>query len=229
MSTRPFIFTLLFCLASLIIHGQTKYFEFSNPGSIALNDEKLDMLTSGYWRVFREETEIRGTSKVTPLNISMCYYPDGTFFYNGSTGTWKVREGRYIDHQLDKEVIDQLNFGGIFAVSELSDSTLTITKLLTTSHDMKRTQYLKASTVLTRNRQSKSGNPYSYPGTLSEATIDSLCNMDSVQLFNAGFTILPNNMIYIMATDTMHILRLNVTNNRHQSFPMNSMRGQSDK
>ena len=126
----------------------------------------------------------------------------------------------YIEHKLDKEAKDDLNFGGIFSVTELNNSTLTLTKLLTSSHDMKRTLYLKSSTILTKTKQPNSGAPYFYEGTLNESTIDSLSMMDSDELFNAGFTILPDNMIHIIASDTLYVIRLKATSNRYERIPL---------
>lgn len=199
-----FIAYLVVCSAS----AQTKSFELDNPNSILLNQEILDLLTSGYWRVFQDDVENRGKTISTMKNISMCYYPDGRFFYNGSTGTWEILENRYIEHKLDKEAKGGLNFGGIFSVTELNNSTLTLTKLLTSSHDMKRTLYLKSSTILTKTEQPNSGGPYSYEDTLDKSTIDSLSRMDSDELFNAGFTILGSNMIHIITPDSLYVIRL---------------------
>lgn len=150
----------------------------------------------------------------------MCYYPDGTFFYNGSTGTWEILKDKYIVHELDKEAKDDLNFGGIFSVIELSNSSLTLTKLLTSSHDMRRTLFLKSSSVLTRNGQPNSGGPYRYEGYPDDATLDSISNMDSDALFDAGFTILQNNMIHIMTPDTLYVIRLDAKNERYVRIPL---------
>ena len=175
---------------------------------------------SGYWRVFREDWDNKGTVRSFAKNISMCYYADGTFFYNGSTGTWEVLDDGSIDHKLDANAEDDLNFGGIFSVTELSDSTLTLTKVLTTSHDLKRTLHLQPSTVLTKTTQHDSGAPYFFEGTLSTALVDSLCGMDTDQLFNAGITLLPNNMIHIMTPDTLHVIRPKVPEKRHTRVPL---------
>jgi len=84
-----------------------------------------------------------------------------------------------------------------------------MTKLLTSSNDMKRTLYLKSSTILTQSEQPNSGGPYIYNGTLDQMIIDSLSNMDSDELFNAGFTVLQNNMIHIFTPDSLYVIKLN--------------------
>ncbi len=197
------------CLQLISVSAQTKNFELNNANSILLDVESLEILTSGYWRVYSDELESRGTTISTHKNISMCYYPNGTFFYNGAMGTWKVLEERYIEHKLnDKDAEDRLNFGGIFSLAELDYSKLVLTKLLTSSHDMKRTLYLKSSTILTKTEQPNSGGPYFSEGTVDQVTIDSLSKMNSEELFNAGFTILGSNMIHIIAPDSMYVITL---------------------
>lgn len=203
------VFFLFFFLWVISANAQTKNFELDNPNSLPIDTESMEALTSGYWRVYKDETESRGTVTSTSKNISMCYYPDGTFFYNGSTGTWKVLEDRYIEHKLDnKQAESRLNFGGIFSLTELDNSTLVLTKLMTSSHDMKRTLYLKSSSILTKREQPNSIGPYLFDGTLDKLTIDSLSNMDSDALFNAGFNILRNDMIHIMAPDSIYVIKV---------------------
>ena len=169
----------------------------------------MKILTSGYWRVYQDNVENRGTMISTQKNISMCYYPDGTFFYNGSTGAWKILEDQYIEHKLDsKEAENRLNFGGVFSITKLDNSTLILTKLLTSSHDMKRTLHMKSSTILTTREQPSSGRPYFYDGTIDELTRDSISKMDSYQLFNAGLTIVGKDLIHIMTPDSLYIIEL---------------------
>ena len=209
MQVFKYVFSLIICFGVISTHAQKKSFELSNPNSIPLDNESLKTLTSGYWRVYKDELKSREKVASTPKNVSICYYPNGTFIYNGSTGTWKVLEDRYIEHRLDdKEAEGRLNFGGIFSITELEDSALTLTKLMTTSHDMKRTLYLKSSTILTMREQPSSQGPYFYDGALDEFTIDSLSQMSYDELFNAGFSILNNNRIHIMAQDSLYIIKL---------------------
>lgn len=209
MNAFRYVFAITFCLLLTFVNAQNKKFELSNPNSILLDNRSLDILTSGYWRVFKDDIESRGSVISTSKNVSMCYYSDGTFFYNGSTGTWEILEDRYIEHQFhNKEEQDRLKFGGVFSITELDNSTLTLTKLLTSSHDMKRTLHLKSSTILTKKEQPNSGGPYFHDGALDESTIDSLSNMDSDELFNAGFTIVGNNMIHIITPDSLYAIKL---------------------
>ena len=218
MNALRYIFSLVFSLLLVTVHAQTSSFELNNPHSIPLDNSSLDVLTSGFWRVFKDEMESGGKTASCPKNISICYYSDGTFFYNGSTGSWEVVEGRYIQHKLKKEDQERLNFGGIFSVTEISDSTLALTKLLTSSHDMKRTLYLKPATILTKTEQPNSGGPYFYDGTFDALAMDSLSKMENDELFNAGFTILGSNMVHIMTPDTLYVIRLK--SDKHSKHPI---------
>ena len=95
MQVFKYVFSLIICFGIISTHAQKKSFELSNPNSIPLDNESLKTLTSGYWRVYKDELESREKVASTPKNVSICYYPNGTFIYNGSTGTWKVLEDRY--------------------------------------------------------------------------------------------------------------------------------------
>ena len=220
MKTRRFIFSITAYLLLLSATAQPTNFQLNNPHSIMLDSSGLEILTAGYWRIFKDDLEMRGTTRSTSKNISMCYYPDGKLFYNGSTGTWKVLEDKYIKHKLDsKEAEDRLNFGGIFSVTALDSSTLTLTKLLTSSQDMKRTFHLKTSTILTVREQPNQASSYRYAGTLSEFTMDSISRMNPDELFNAGFTLLDSNMIHIATQDTLYVIKQNATSHPFQRIP----------
>ncbi|MEQ9098320.1 MAG: hypothetical protein RIF36_23265 [Imperialibacter sp.] len=208
MKTITNLLTPAFCLLLNIAIAQPKSFELSNPNAIVLNDQALATLTGGYWRVFEDATENKGHTLSSPMNVSLCYYPNGKFFYNGSFGCWKVIDDKYIEHTFDdKADQDKLNFGGIFSLTELSSTSLRLTKLLTTTHDMKRTMQAKSSTVLTKSRQLSNGLPYMYDGKLDQETVDSLSMMSAEELFNAGFT-LSGNSIHIFSTDSIYVIRL---------------------
>jgi hypothetical protein len=199
--------TALF-ITSVAAQAPPKSFELNNPDAIQLTGDKLKLLTKGYWRVFQDDTEIKGQMISRNVNTSICYYPDGKFFYNGATGTWQVLEGKYIEHTMDDKAKEgRLNFGGIFCATELSESGVTLTKILTTSHDMLRMVHLKPSTVLTPNEQANSGIPYFYDGKVSEAVIDSIKRMNPEELFNVGLTKIGNSMVHIMTPDSLYIIR----------------------
>lgn len=200
---------IIFCLALSPVEAQVKSFELTNAEAIPLDSENLKILTSSYWRVFTDEVDIREKNVSTKKNISVCYYPDGKFFYNGSMGTWKVLEDKYIEHQLESpEVANRLNFGGIFSITDMNSTNLTLTKVLTSTHDMKRTLRLKSSTVLTTTEQPNAIGPYFYNEKLSESAIDSLRNMNAEELFNNGFNVMRTGSIHVLTPDSLYVIKL---------------------
>ena len=202
--------SLVILLLSLhTVTAQSKRFEFDNPNSIVLDNERIQQLTSEYWRIYQDDVENRGTTRSTKKNISFCYYPNGTFFYNGASGKWRILENRYIEHTLDAEDLNRLNFGGIFSVLRLTESNLVLTKLLTSSHDMKRTILLKSSTTLTKTEQPNSIGPFYFNGAINQQILDSLHMMNTDELFDAGFNILPNNTVHLLTPDSLYVIRIN--------------------
>lgn len=114
----------------------------TNPFAQELTDSALQLLTSQTWHVIQIDADVRGTLTETEGRRVLNYNEDGSFTYRHS-GTWKIVEGKYIDHRIENENGKEVNFGGIYAVVELSSSALTLTKILTSSHDMVRTMYLE--------------------------------------------------------------------------------------
>ena len=135
-------FLCIIFLLPLVLNAQVKSFELTNPEAIQLTDSCLKLLTSQAWQNIQIETDVRGSLTKFDGTGVLNYSDDGTFTYRRS-GVWEIIEGKYIRHEFEDEIEKEINFGGIYAVSELTDSVLTITKLLTSSHDMKRTMYFR--------------------------------------------------------------------------------------
>lgn len=93
MRSLQYFLCLTFCPFSGVTFGQNESFEFSNPQAIVLDDNTISALTSAYWRLFKDEMEIRGNMSSAAKNISMCYYFDAdgaakfrrTLFLRGCT------------------------------------------------------------------------------------------------------------------------------------------------
>lgn len=217
----PFVFFFSFCGAA---KAQQSYFGPKHEASIPLDEKVLQKLTSGYWRVFIDEMSVKGHVKSSPRNVSVCYYPDGTLLYNGNKGTWSIIDDTFIDHTLDEAAKSRLNFGGSFSITALTDTSLALTKVLTTSHDMQRTLHLKPSTMLTEREQPSSGFPYFFSGILKEAMIDSLHHMDNNTLFNMGISVREQGdyrLINIIASDTLYMIRSGSTDYQYDRTPLN--------
>lgn len=208
---------IVICSIYITANAQSKYFEFNTDPSVEINQETLDQLSHGYWRVYQDDLESRGQTISTQKNVSVCYYSDGQFFYNGNYGTWKVLEGRFIEHQLRG---NNVNFGGIFSITKLDSNTMILTKVLTSSQDMKRTLYLKPSTILTLNTQPK-GPVYKSDEKLTKTVLDSIRMMSPDELFNAGLTIHNDSMVNIMTADTLYHINLKATTSEYQRTPLN--------
>ena len=190
-----------FLLASLITNGQPKYFEFSNPTAINLTQDTIETILTHKWYVVSVLMENRGNMNETKGRHSFEMRGDQTFKYSYADGTWEIREGKYIDFCLGKKEDEgRLNFGGLYAVTSLTDSTLTLTKLLTSSHDMKRIVHLKDS-------QSYRGTEYPsipyYTGKVDQKLLDSISRFDAVELFETGFNF-TRDSIFIQTKDSLY-------------------------
>lgn len=189
-----------FFLASLCANGQPKYFEFSNPTAIKLTKDTIEIILTHKWYVVSVVMENRGNMNVTKGRHSFEMRGDQTFKYSYAEGTWEIREGKYIDYCLGKKEDEgRLNFGGLYAVTSLTDSTLTLTKLLTSSHDMKRMINLKDS-------KSYRGTEYAsipyYTGKVDQEFLDSISRFGAVELFETGFNF-TRDSIFIQTKDSL--------------------------
>ena len=124
------------------ISAQLKSFELTNPLALELTDSTLQLLSSQSWRVIQIDTDVRGILTETEGRRILKYNADGSFTYR-YPGTWEVVNGRYLKHMFKDDKGKEVNFGGIYAVAEISSSKLTLSKILTSSHDMKRTMYFE--------------------------------------------------------------------------------------
>ncbi len=138
---QPYLLIALIHLVHFELAGQ-RSFELNNPEAILLDRQNLSMLIGPFWVSEDQEMLVRddtigrfGTSYIT-------YFSHDSFVFNGMPGSWELIDRKYIKHSLTNMKYEgELRFGGIFSVAELTDSTLTLVKLLTSSHDMKRTIY----------------------------------------------------------------------------------------
>jgi hypothetical protein len=125
--------------------SQVKYFELTNPDALQLTDSRIQLLTSSPWKSYLVDTYIRGTHIKNDIKVILKYSKEGLFEYKGGDGVWMILEDHFVKHIMIDEGnrYNNYKFGGIYAVTELSDSTLTLTKILTSSYDMQRTIYFK--------------------------------------------------------------------------------------
>lgn len=208
-------YIVLLCIIILIPFGiiaQVKSFELTNPLAIELTDSAIQKLTSQTWRVIQVDTDVRGKITETEGRRVLKYNEDGTFTYRHS-GTWEIIDGKYIDHSIENEQGNEVNFGGIYAVVELSSSVLTLTKILTSSYDMVRTMYFEPlSDDLTSARASSRLKPIFsapinyYKGKTDPISLDSISKLSMEELFMNQYLIM-DDTIYLHTPDSLYRLK----------------------
>jgi len=137
---RKIIVTAVLFTAILPGFSQRKYYEFNNPEALKLNKKRIDLLTSRAWDFKQLDVYVRGDkSTYYPFLEKLVYKPDGTYSCAQLTGTWKVQYNRYLVHTAGaKQAGPRDPVLGIYAVTQLNDSSLILTKLQSSAGDMKR-------------------------------------------------------------------------------------------
>jgi predicted NUDIX family NTP pyrophosphohydrolase len=185
------VFTLLFLMTTAIpSSAQRRYFEYNNPDAKKLNDKRRAILCGRMWYVDSVAVIIRGdTTYYYHHGLSIDYNEGGTYWLNRELGNWSIRYGRYLRHE-PVEAKAGVSFAGIFSVTSISDTSLVLTKLQTSSRDMQRVFFLSHKL---RQRQSRSyarGTvvpPVRIRKVLSSEELDSISYLSEEGLFTAGF------------------------------------------
>lgn len=199
-------FTTIICFLSLASAAQT--FELDNPQALFLSQGVSEMLTTQYWHLDKSITEIRGHSTETSLSGYIKYDFDGTFNRSGSLGTWRMIDDKYINHQLYKpSQMHRYNFGGIYCITAIDDTTLVLNKLLTSTHDMKRTIFFTSSPASHPNLLTEV--QWFYDGPLDETDIDSIRNLTLERAIKLGFP-LHHDTIFIQTPDSAYSIIRNI-------------------
>ena len=190
------IFSLIFILISVAGHTQAK-FELANRKAIRLTENRIKFITDKEWRIERFETYVREDTVISTVGRggNLKYNADGTFHYGIVKGKWLVIEGKYIKHFLEREDVIKMNFGGTFAVISLTDTDFVLTKLLTSSHDMKRVIHL---TLRPRPKQifSSTFKNKLYYSRLTTHQVDSISRLSSEILFEYNYTFTKDSVFY---------------------------------
>jgi hypothetical protein len=122
-------------------YSQVEYFEYNQPNALTLGENELNLLLSKKWLVDDSRMILRGDTLNTKLYSTLQYNQNGTFTYFNSPysllGKWEIIKDKYIKHSTeDLDNQGKANFGGIYSVLEISDSTLFLSKMLTSLDDM---------------------------------------------------------------------------------------------
>ena len=143
MKTKRILITLYFIVFSISVNictGQKKYFEYQNSEAIRLSKTELKLLTSKDWYPDVIEDKIRNDTILTTHFNKIKYNFDGSYLLGKCSGQWSIKYNKYIEHLSDSNRnCKTYEFGGIYSILVLNDSALVITKLMTSSQDMKRT------------------------------------------------------------------------------------------
>ncbi len=177
---------IVFLFLSLFAAAQTQSFELLNSDAIELTGEKLTFLTTHSWKVDRVDTQIRNETVHTKGWAFLEFEKGNLFEYGGKRGSWELIEKKYLRYQLDSpEEEANYNFGGTYAVVSLTDTTLALTKILTSTRDMKRTIFLYNSDYF-KAKMMASMEKY-YKGNLNKKTLDSISYLSEELLLKVGF------------------------------------------
>ncbi|WP_224995770.1 hypothetical protein [Cesiribacter sp. SM1] len=174
-----------FLLVSAFAIAQTKNFELLNPDAIELTEEQLAYLTTRMWKVNSVDTQIRDEIVNTKGWAFLEFGAGNGFEYGGKSGNWALLENKYFRYQLNNpEDEARLNFGGIYSVTSLTDSTLVLSKVLTSARDMKRTIHLYNFKYFYDKRAPEI--KYPYWGEVSNKVLDSISHLSEETLLKVG-------------------------------------------
>lgn len=151
-----------------------------------LSKEQMAYLLANSWKVSRVDTHLRDEVVNTTGWALLEYGDNNTFSYGGKSGDWKLIENKYFEYRFYRpEDEARLNFGGIYAVVNLTDTTLTLAKVLSSTQDMKRIIYLYQSDYYNSKLLTNLENHYR--GNLSKKVLDSISHLSEELLLKAGF------------------------------------------
>jgi hypothetical protein len=130
----------MLCLVkSHTVFSQRKYYEYNNPDALKLTKARIQMLTSGEWIGSKLEVDIPSNNFGFRNRHKITYRPDKTYLAEGLSGNWKIKYDQYLIHTATTTKRGQHHpFVGIYSVTALNDSTLTLVKLHSSSSDMAR-------------------------------------------------------------------------------------------
>lgn len=140
MRSRLFYFSLIICLTFWLC--AQKYYEYDNPDAKRISSTDFNLLLSKTWvadSLVLISKDNRTSSIISRAGSRLTYESNGKYHYGSHAGEWQILKKRYIQHDLTTlNSPHQMTLGGIYIITELSDSTLILSKSVTSSHDTKR-------------------------------------------------------------------------------------------
>ena len=194
--TQVFIAALGICLfTSHISLSQKKYYEFNNPEALKINQKRLALLTSGQWEGKDLLVLIRGEESAYKNTKQVIYRPNGTYSANNVKGKWEIKYNRYLVHTVDNvseyEIGNTRNpLAGIYSITALNDSSLTLTKIQSSAQDMIWVMSFMKPTKQQADASNVLGHLNPFSGrTLSTQTIDSISYLSKDELFTHNISV----------------------------------------
>ncbi len=218
------VIIIAFLWAVCPAHAQThkKYFEYNNPLAIKLSKKTLGLVTSTKWTLSRWDFVMRGDTSGFQRysgHGSHVFRTDKTFTWFRTSGTWAVHRKKYIVCKPDTSGRNPNIPDFILSVIALTDNSMVLQKLHTSSRDMFRTYYF--STKPEQNaREGMAGGAITYfPSnqrsmkfrdmqTLDSVTIDSLSFQYKELLVQDKFDVSDSGVLEIKTRDSTYQIHL---------------------
>jgi hypothetical protein len=144
------------------------------------------------------------------------YNRDGTYSSNRlSSGTWEVKYNRYLVHtitevQENKITTTRNRLAGIYSITTLNDSMLTLTKLQSSAHDMIWSMSFSKRREQSANSASVAQHMPPFQGkSLSTREIDSISYLSKEDLFINNITVF-DDILYWNTADSAYKIKLNL-------------------
>jgi hypothetical protein len=211
MNSSPLSLTSLLLLLLVATNGycQRSYYEYNNPDALRISKKSIDLLASVPWKVKEVIWKIQNDTFNYRGQGTLTFKKDGSFS-GYSNGTWTVKYNHYLIID-DNSIVSNLD--GIYGITFMADSTMTLTKVHTTARDMSKTMTLvkydhmllpvdndqHQETVIMPTRIGRNTGPI----TLKESFIDSLTFLSKQELAFLGYRHF-NDTLYINTPDTTY-------------------------
>lgn len=223
------IILLIIILSSVNLKGQVEYFEYSNSDVIEIDQHVLNLLTGTKWYGNLTMDFIRGDTIISNIGPNIYYKKDWTYNSFGC-GTWNIVKDKFITHAKDVDTSIEFKVGliGVYGIIDITDSTLHLAKIQTSSHDMQRHLFFEDADynrkvvqidrtyehpyikTIYQHWSHNEGRYSNYHKTVS-LHIDTISNMTMEELFFHNFHMI-NDSIQISISDTLIRIKWNNCN-----------------
>ncbi len=206
------IVLIAFCFAYHNAFPQRKYYEYNNPEALKLTSKRIEMLTSAEWQANEMHLMMRGDKYTYRHRERILYKPDGTYAAGSLEGNWKIVYNRYLIHTPTSQKVPDQDHSvvGIYSITSLNDSILTLTKLHSSTRDMTtRISFVKQTEKRREDSKlSQAPNSVSERRRLSASEIDSIRFLSKEELFINNWAI-NNDTVYLPISDTLYRISMN--------------------